>query len=272
MTKIIFLNNWGDTPKQVLDRYTYQTPNHDRRWNDIVGVENANDADYYIVLDGCEGIQSLDPKKTICFQREPPCIVKVSKFAHLNCAFKGTYQNHFRVATWMIKKKYNELANLPQPSQMKLASTVVSNKQSTYGQRRRLEIINQTKKRLPALDLYGNAFKPLNSNGYCKFEGLYGYKYSIAFENWNGNNSFTEKMLDCILCWSKPIYWGCPNIDTYLPKGSYAYIDIEQNNCVDRIIEEINKPVDYDALAEARNIILNRLNIWPAIESIIQDL
>lgn len=272
MTNIVFLNNWGESPKQVLDRYNYQTPNHDRKWNDLVGVESINNADYYIVLDGCHNLNSLDLKKTICFQREPPCIVKVSKFAHLNCALTGTYQNHFRVATWMIKKKYSELLNLPKPSNMKLASTIVSNKQSTYGHRRRLEIIKKTKEKLPYLDLYGKAFKPLTNNGYCKFDGIYGYKYGIAFENWNGDNSFTEKMLDCILCWSKPIYWGCPNISKYLPEGSYAYINIEEDDCVDRIIEEINKPVDYESIAEARNIILTKLNIWPAIEGIIQSL
>lgn len=55
MTKIIFLGNWGETPTQLLNRLSNQTPNKSGIWGDIVGVTNLNEADYYIVLEGYNG-------------------------------------------------------------------------------------------------------------------------------------------------------------------------------------------------------------------------
>jgi hypothetical protein len=39
--------------------------------------------------------------------------------------------------------------------------------------------------------------------------------FSIIIENTSHNNYFTEKITDCILMKSIPIYWGCSNIDEF---------------------------------------------------------
>ena len=38
---------------------------------------------------------------------------------------------------------------------------------------------------------------------------------NICIENTTKNNFFTEKLIDCLLCKSIPIYIGCPNINNY---------------------------------------------------------
>lgn len=48
-----------------------------------------------------------------------------------------------------------------------------------------------------------------------KLEALKDYQFSIAIENTQENGYFTEKLTDCILTDSTPIYIGCPNIDDY---------------------------------------------------------
>lgn len=40
-------------------------------------------------------------------------------------------------------------------------------------------------------------------------------KFSIVIENSQNKNYFTEKIVDCILLKTIPIYWGCPNISEF---------------------------------------------------------
>jgi len=66
-----------------------------------------------------------------------------------------------------------------------------------------------------------------------------------------------------------PIYWGCKNIDKFLPKGSYINIDINKSGVEDEIIE-ISKSTlfeeNIDNIAEARELMLNKYNLWPTIK------
>jgi hypothetical protein len=39
--------------------------------------------------------------------------------------------------------------------------------------------------------------------------------YHITIENSRYNNYITEKIIDCFMSYTVPIYWGCPNIGDY---------------------------------------------------------
>jgi hypothetical protein len=53
-----------------------------------------------------------------------------------------------------------------------------------------------------------------------KIDSFRPYQYSICIENSSHENYFTEKITDCILNKTIPIYWGCSNIGNfYNPKG-----------------------------------------------------
>jgi hypothetical protein len=61
------------------------------------------------------------------------------------------------------------------------------------------------------------------------------YQYSVCIENSSRENYFSEKITDCILNKTIPIYWGCSNI------GDFYDIDgIIQVNNADEIIKVIN--------------------------------
>lgn len=48
--------------------------------------------------------------------------------------------------------------------------------------------------------------------------------FSVIIENTSHNNYFTEKMTDCMLMKTIPIYWGCSNIEQYYnPKGMFLF-------------------------------------------------
>tara|TARA_B100000424_G_scaffold57824_2_gene41881 strand:+ start:6525 stop:7499 length:975 start_codon:yes stop_codon:yes gene_type:complete len=107
-----------------------------------------------------------------------------------------------------------------------------------------------------------------------KSYGLVYYNYSICLENLLEEKCISEKATDAILCWCIPLYWGNPCIKKYFPEKSYHLIDIENPNINNEINEIIkNKPTieQIKYLEQARNIILDKLNIWEQIYQIINN-
>lgn len=53
--------------------------------------------------------------------------------------------------------------------------------------------------------------------------------FHIAIENVKINNYFTEKIIDCLVTKTIPIYWGCPNIENFFDiRGMYLVGDEEE--------------------------------------------
>lgn len=66
-------------------------------------------------------------------------------------------------------------------------------------------------------------------------------QYNIAIENSRHKNYFTEKILDCFLTRTIPIYWGCPNIEDYFNKDGIIQVDKEYD-----LYDAINHLDEYD--------------------------
>ncbi len=67
----------------------------------------------------------------------------------------------------------------------------------------------------------GTHFKKINS---CK-----DYLFSIAIENCKEDYYFTEKLIDCFLTGTVPIYWGCPSIgDFFNLNGFYTFDSLDE--------------------------------------------
>lgn len=69
--------------------------------------------------------------------------------------------------------------------------------------------------------------------------------FSVVIENSSHNNYFTEKITDCILMKTVPIYWGCSNIDRYYNTNGMFLFKSD-----DQAINIINSltPGDYEDL------------------------
>tara|TARA_R110000868_G_scaffold8986_1_gene45523 strand:- start:12557 stop:14173 length:1617 start_codon:yes stop_codon:yes gene_type:complete len=141
-------------------------------------------------------------------------------------------------------------------------SCVASTKSFFPGHIKRLEIINQTKHRY---DLYGRGFKEISS----KLEALKDYRYSIAIENEITNNYFTEKINDCFLTGTIPIYYGCPNISSfYNEKGIIIFNSVEElNEIIDNISEE-----DYNSRIDAIKENYEKAKKMPLTSDMIFDI
>jgi len=249
-----------------------QSFNGDGKWNNIETVFNINDADYIIIFDG--GVANLskysaniNPNKIIYVQTEPVTHIKQHP-----AKFHASFDRFHYIGKWHIDLPFKYFENLSVPSKHKTLSAIISNKNFNINYNRRIEICKRLKNMLGnAFDHFGRGFNPIDSPA-GKYDGLIDHKYSLCIENSAIQNYFTEKICDAFLCWTKPIYWGCPNISDYFPKESYIHIDIHNKNVINTILDEIRKPIDYNVLKIARNSVLYNYGVYASIEKIINTI
>ena len=91
----------------------------------------------------------------------------------------------------------------------KSLSMISSTKNITTGHKLRLSIMDECKDLIS--DMYGRDTNPID----YKLEALKDYKFSIVVESSKKNYYFTEKIIDCFMTGTIPIYWGCPAIADY---------------------------------------------------------
>ena len=122
-------------------------------------------------------------------------------------------------------------------SKSKLCSTIASSKKMCFGHRLRHDLIDDIQMNNLNVDLYGGRFGNLPSsnepnpktlsNG--KILALRDYMFSLTIENCREDYYFTEKLIDCFLSGTVPIYWGCPSIgDFFNNKGILTFETKEQ--------------------------------------------
>jgi len=90
-------------------------------------------------------------------------------------------------------------------------SIISSGKTDLLGHKLRHEVIAWLRLRAYNVDVLGRGYKPFEH----KQDGLLPYSYSVIIENVQEPDYFTEKLLDCLICGTIPVYWGAPNISHY---------------------------------------------------------
>jgi hypothetical protein len=64
--------------------------------------------------------------------------------------------------------------------------------------------------------------------------------FHIAIENTRNVNYISEKIVDCFMSYTIPIYWGCPNIDEYFNKDGIIFFNTKEelSYILDNLTEE----------------------------------
>jgi len=113
----------------------------------------------------------------------------------------------------------------------KLVSIIASGKNWTIGHNLRHESISKFRDKM---DVYGRGYNPI----YYKLTALKDYMFSLTIENAKKDYWFTEKLNDCFLTGTVPIYWGCPSIDNFFNiDGMIIFDKIED---LPRILEDLS--------------------------------
>jgi hypothetical protein len=309
--KVYFHSSWSnETDIQFAENIAKQTPGNRNQWNSLEAVNDPQVADIHVSFN--QSSDFLDPTKLILFCAEPPTNDLCSGWEDIDARIKFPVSESYKPQRWWISKSYDELKQMDPPSKEENLSWITSAKGRrmhpvisairrmglavgyrkfkkkerwpfTYGPNDghilRMDFLEAlTDYDSEILDLYGRG---MFSGSYYygeiedKWDGLAEYRYSLTIENYKGPNYFSEKITDALLSWCMPIYWGCTNLNEFLPKDSFVEIDIEDPDAparVKEIVESDLREENLEAISEARDLLLNEYQIWPTVEKCIDQL
>ena len=244
---------------------------------------NADEADYWIVWGG------LGTAKKQTVKVPPGRLIYITDEAHnkryfhqgflnqfatvLACRKDLTHRglvNHHEFAPWYFGMGYNQLAATPRGPKPELLSIVMSNLLYLDGHIARYgfghALMGHFKERLA---VFGRGFNQIAD----KFEGLYPFQYSVALENSAIDDYITEKIQECYLAYTMPIYYGAPNIGHYFDLDSMISVDVaDYRTAIERIEFAIahNWATERaELIAQMRQRVLTRYHIFPAIASFL---
>ncbi len=181
---------------------------------------------------------------------------------------------------WWVGKDFSmpmdlhQVATLFEHPKSKLLSVIASqHKNHSDPHRVRFQFAQRLKAHYgERLDFYGRGFAPVQD----KLEALGAYRFHIALENTSSEHYFTEKLNDCILTGTYPVYYGCPNLNQYFPENAFLSIDIHD---FDRAVTLIDHAIlhafdqKYRAeLLQARDLVLYEYNIPPMLITLIERI
>lgn len=136
-------------------------------------------------------------------------------------------------ATWLDPDQYTK----PKIKKFELAH-LAGKLQMSYGHSLRHEILaRQEEVKIPKkfFHTYGER-DDISKAKIGKEEVFADPMFNVAIENFSHRGYFTEKLIDCFLFKSIPIYWGCSNIGDYFNIGGIMVV-----NNVDDIIDCSNR-------------------------------
>lgn len=265
--------NWGNFFPAVWGNYQFFI-------ND-----NTVDYDFLVVFNFLlnDEICSCPVENRIFLTAEPKTIQKyndtfLEQFGHvITCQRDIKHKNkhyYHQGHNWFVGKNFDELINNTLIKKTKNISVIISDKQFTDGHKRRYDFVMKLKEYFGSdIDLYGRGINDFQD----KWDVLEPYKYSIAIENHVEDDWLTEKIYDCYLAHTLPIYYGCSNIEKYFKKSSFELIDLNDLKSSIVSIENILTAPNYyenklDSIIEAKIHYLNELNIFPLIVNYINTI
>ncbi len=250
----------------------------EKHWNPL---RNKRRTDRYLQqqIKLKDRLQNISPDRTVFLLREPPLTEVIHhNINHYNQAKPyAAYisgpddyapQPAYMPAIWYISNSFEELDQLPPPTKQKSCSWITSGIDRTANHRDRLSFLKLIHESKVECDFYGRGLPtwaqagPINNKWY----GMAPYYYNLAIENYAENDWYvSEKLWDSLLSWCLPIYYGGSAADKLLPPGSFLRLPSMDEKGLQYIQEVTATPDAWyeakDAIAEARQIILHKLNL-----------
>jgi hypothetical protein len=267
-----------------------QTPNYSGFWDkhQFFLEDNGQEYDAWVIFNSLNNVNETVncPKDRIILITPEPYSIQyypsrfVSQFSHVITNQNQIKHNNINIlhtgTPWFVNKSYDELIDLNEKSveKTKKISIITSNKLVTDGHKKRFEFAMKLKKYFnDEIDLFGRGINDFDD----KWDVLAPYKYNICIENSKQDDYFTEKINDCFLSFTFPIYYGCNNLKKYYSPTSFKEIDIDNYDFSLRTIENIlNDKFHYNehlnSIKESRYKCLNNYNIFPIISSFLDQL
>jgi hypothetical protein len=302
MIKVCWISPYIKTPELFLQTIIKMTPNRKGVWKDLQAVSDPLKADFVLVMDWTDIKIPLD--RTIFFGEHPSCLKNYRAYTDmLNSALLCLPLNKFlNPGEWWIDYDYDYLSALKPPVKTKKSVCCFTAKTSSvyprmYGDR--LKFMEKMVQNYKDIDIFGRpeanfranpilnpVYKGVmgnpNPNGLLGEhmsgkESLINYRYTLEFDNGPTKNYFSERFYDSMLLWCMPIYWGSSNVHEFLPENSFRYVDIENYSMQEvtkiiNILESDYREQNMEALTIARDMLLNKHQMWAYMHEIIHNL
>ena len=163
---------------------------------------------------------------------------------------------HFCYAGSTLPWIRKEDRNIHWKDDNRFCSMVASNKNRCKGHQQRIDLHNRIKELFgspdennpnPPIQFFGGIVdKPfgvsdnLEENWHNKIEAFGPYIYNIVMENDRYPGYFTEKLTDCFVTGTVPIYWGAPDIGDYFDTN--GMIQVNNIDEIIRVLRFLHKP------------------------------
>jgi hypothetical protein len=263
-----------------------QTPGHNGVWDGIrFTIEEVEECDFLVVLNNRmkNDVRARCPEGRVwALMQEPYAWGFTDWMVEGHEAFDRVYTNYapvsggkYRIsqafAAWHVMRSFDELVSCVVPVKEKPLSWIVGNCRDLPGHMRSFSFLRflRSDGSLP-IDLFGRAVRPIED----KWDGLAPYRYSVAVENTIWPDYWPEKVADCFLAWTVPLYHGCPNLEKYFPADSFIRVDIDRPRdalaAIRRIIREDDWERRLPALEEARRRVLFDYQLFPHLAKLVQ--
>ena len=269
------LRHHKDLASIALDQLLWPSQHADLNMPVNAYVADLNENDYVVVYPSSTRLLRRFGKvkcKVVLLMAEPLAIQKRYyrliwllryKFSLILCRYEryaNAYANAVQfdgVEPWVEGK--NVVSN---PVKTHSCSIISSGKTDLVGHKLRHQVIAWLRLRDYNIDVLGRGYKPFEH----KQEGLLPYTYSVIIENVQEPDYFTEKLLDCLICGTIPVYWGAPNISQYFNvDGMVICNDLAELQGAIEVLLEGNVgsklTVDFAIIEHNRNLALAYSNL-----------
>ena len=272
------------------DALSMLTPGGACRWGNVLfSRDDVRRPDWHIFFNhpGPRSVELDAPPNRVIFASAEPPLIAFRRFnlgqghgtfvmmSDESLAARRRQPRRFLVVpcmtrTWSVRKNLDWLRGSSVVDKPKRLSWVTSSDGFLKGHQERLAFLAQLQARID-FDLFGRGFNPIAD----KWDGVAPYRYSIAFENTIAPFYFTEKLMDCFVAETMPIYIGSPIIDEFFPPEAIVKVDPNDASVFDQISSIITSDLavrQREALLEAKRLTLDRYNLFARLAHFIESL
>lgn len=238
-----------------------------------------------LFVDSFQGLNVNKKSYKIFYLREPEEVQHLDKIVMDNNVFDLILTTNKLVLDNCSNAKVMEFGtawvfNYNFPEKKFQISHLLGHKRMTSGHILRKNIYIKQHKITNPIDFYVSHFCNKESNLFenkilfDKKEPLFDSQFHICIENCQQEYWFTEKLIDCFVTKTVPIYWGCPRISDYFNVNGMIVV-----NSINDIIDVCNSLTDktyFDMMPyveENYNLCQKFIKLQPRIqEKIIENL
>ena len=279
MKKIRLTCNWC-TDEQIFERFSRIFITSENK-NEKYQFTIDDDFDFLVVVNFSQRHTNFPREKTLGVMLEPTWACYFEQHLRDRCQhiihhtrrdtpqyiyYPGLLAPHFDCHGGENLEYYinNNFTKTKKCSIITSHNSVDSYPQAIYS--KRVNFVKQILNTDLDIDIYGNDWEKcgiednrIKGTLANKKDGLLDYEFSIAIENSVESDYFSEKLTDCILTDTTPIYYGCPDISRF-------FDNIHQLTTLDNV-DELKQILQNNSTSQTNNkkLLSTKYNFYMAV-------